>query len=225
MKKMRKQNLIVNFYSHKSEGAGYPEGKKRLRSGVKKASIRFLIALILLNFVHVSFGLSSSNNKGTFELLIGHYYLSESRFKAVYPGRGIIAGIGISVSVIQNFDFYIEAKGFHKQGELTYSKEKTQLFLFPVSLNIRYKVSIGPITPYIGGGIDVHFYFETNPIGNIADYTSGYNFQGGTYFHFGKNFPILLNLKIKYSKANKMVNNLKIELGGLEYGVGLAFVF
>lgn len=222
---MRKQNFMGNFYSRKPEEEGSSEDKKRRRSGVKRVSIQFLFALILFNVVQVSHGLSASNNRGTFELFFGHYILSESRFKAVYHGGGIIAGLGLAVSVMQNFDLYIEAKGFHKQGELTYSKEKTQLFLFPISLNIRYKVSIGPITPYIGGGIDVHFYFETNPIGNIADYTSGYNFQGGTYFHFGKNFPILLNLKIKYSKANKMVNNLKIELGGLEYGVGLAFVF
>lgn len=222
---MRKQNFMGNFYSRKPEKEGSSEDKKRLRSGVKRVSIQFLFALILFNVVQVSHGLSASNNRGTFELFFGHYILSESRFKAVYHGGGIIAGLGLAVSVMQNFDLYIEAKGFHKQGELTYSKEKTQLFLFPVSLNIRYKVSIGPITPYIGGGIDVHFYFETNPIGNIADYTGGYNFQGGTYFHFGKNFPILLNLKIKYSKANKMVNNLKIELGGMEYGVGLAFVF
>ncbi len=222
---MRKQNFMGNFYSRKSEGAGYPEGKKRLRSGVKKASIRFLFALILFNVVHVSHGLSASNNRGTFELFFGHYILSESRFKAVYHGGGIIAGLGLAVSVIQNFDLYIEAKGFHKQGELTYSKEKTQLFLLPVSFDIRFKKPIGLITPYFGGGVDIHFYFETNPIGNVIDYSIGYNFQGGTYFHFGKNFPILLNLKIKYSKANKMVNNLKIELGGLEYGVGLAFVF
>lgn len=222
---MRKQKFFGNFNSHKSEGAGYPEGKKRLRSGVKKASIRFLIVLSFLNVVYVSSGLSSSNNKGTFELFIGHYDLSESRFKAAYHGGGIIAGIGLSVPVVQNFNLYIEAKGFHKSGELTYSKEKTQLFLLPVSFDILYTVHLGPVTPYVGGGIDFHFYFETNPIGNIADYSTGYNFQGGTYFHFSKNFPVLINLKIKYYKANKMVNDLKIELGGIEYGVGLAFVF
>ncbi len=222
---MRKRNFIGNFYSHKSKGEGSLEGKKRLRSGGKRVSILFLFALILLNVVHVSPGFSSSNNKGTFELFIGHYALSESRFKAVYHGGGIIAGLGLAVSMIPNFDLYIEAKGFHKSGELTYSKEKTRLFLLPVSFDIRYKVPIGPITPYVGGGIDFHFYFETNPIGNIADYSTGYNFQGGTYFHFSKNFPVLINLKIKYYKANKMVNDLKIELGGIEYGVGLAFVF
>jgi len=222
---MRKQNFFGSFDSHKSEGDGSPEGKKRRRSGVKRASIQFLIALILLTVVHVSSGLSSSNNKGTFDLFIGHYDLSESRFKAVYHGGGMIAGIGLSIPLIQNFDLYIEAKGFHKSGELTYSKEKTQLFLIPVSFDIRYTVPIGPITPYVGGGIDLHFFFEINPIGIVADYASGYNFQGGTYFRFSKNFPVLLNLKIKYSKANKIVNNLNIELGGMEYGAGLAFVF
>lgn len=222
---MRKQNFFGCFDSHKSKEDGSPVGKKRLRSRVKRISIQFLIALCLLNVVSVSSGLSSSNNKGTFEIFIGHYDLSESRFKAVYPGGGIIAGIGLSVPVVQNFNLYIEAKGFHKSGELTYSKEKTQLFLLPISFDILYTVPLGPITPYVGGGIDFHFYFETNPIGNVADYSTGYNFQGGTYFHFSKNFPVLINLKIKYSKANKMVNNLKIELGGIEYGVGLAFVF
>ncbi len=192
---------------------------------MKRTSIQSIIALSLLHFVLVPSVFSANKNKGTFELVVGHYDLSDSRFKGAYQGGGVIAGIGLSVFVIENFDFFIEAKGFHKFGELTYSKEKTQLFLIPISFDIRLKLPAGPMTPYIGGGIDLHFFFETNPIGNVIDYSSGYNFQGGTYLHFGKNFPILLNLKIKYSKANKTVNNIVIDLGGMEYGVGLAFVF
>jgi len=191
----------------------------------RKASIRFLFVLSLLLVILVPSVFSANKNKGTFELVIGHYDLSDSRFKGAYQGGGVIAGIGLSASVIQNFDLFIEAKGFHKFGELTYSKEKTQLFLIPLSFDIRFKLPIGPITPYIGGGIDLHFFFETNPIGKVIDYASGYNVQGGTYLHFAKNFPILLNLKIKYSRADKTVNNIKIDLGGMEYGVGLAFVF
>ena len=222
---MKKQIFFGIFNSHRSEGNESPAGKNRFRSRVKRASIQFLILLSLLSVVHVSSGFATSNKKGTFELILGRYDLSESRFKSVYQGVNIIAGIGLSVSVLKNIDLLLEAKGVHQSGELTYSKKKTQLFLFPVSLDVRYLLPIGPITPYIGGGIDFHFYFETNSIGNIADYTSGYNFLGGTYFHFDQNFHILLNLKIKYSKAFKMVENIKIELGGIEYAVGLAFVF
>lgn len=181
-----------------------------------------VLAIPVLFAAHLQ---AQAQRQGTFELFLGSYSIQEPRFKEVYEKGGGIQGILLSSSLLYNFDFYTEIKAFYKVGKLTYTQEETKFLLVPVSLGVRFVFPSQIVLPYIGVGGDVYFYYENNPIGTVLNMAKGYHILGGAYLQLGKNFPILLNAKLKYTVAKAKENNLNIELGGLEYGIGLAFSF
>lgn len=167
----------------------------------------------------------AAERQGTVELFLGRYEMQEPLFKTVYQPGGNLQGLILSSMLFFNIDFYLELKALYKTGQLTYSKEKTTLLLVPVSLGLRYGLPLGFLQPYAGGGLDFYLFSESNPIGTLFNYVQGYHFLAGLYLRFDKSFPILLNFRVKTTKALAEVNNRKVELGGLEYGGGLVIAF
>ncbi|MGB8953145.1 MAG: hypothetical protein WCC06_10850 [Candidatus Aminicenantales bacterium] len=183
------------------------------------------MVLFLLLYVFSSSFLSASQRQGTFELFLGNYDIQESRFKAVYQKGGPIRGVIFSSTLLLGFDFYTEIKVFSKVGELTYTKEESRFYFVPISLGLRYILPSQYIRPYLGGGGDFCVYYETNVIGTIFNFTGGYHILGGVYFQFGEKIPILLNVRVKYTQVKARENNRILELGGVDYGGGVAIAF
>lgn len=163
--------------------------------------------------------------QGSVEFLFGNYNMNEPRFEAVYPGGGIIAGLGLSSALISNVNFYLEIKAYTQEGTLTFTKEKTELRLVPISLGVRYIFPFGLLNPYAGGGVDFYLYYEDNPIGTVLNYANGYHFLTGIYVQPLKKVPVLINLKLKYTSARAEENAIQVQLGGVEYTASLTFIF
>jgi hypothetical protein len=194
-----------------------------MRMNMKKAI--GLAAVVLLTG---SLGFSAPERlirQGSLEFTVGSYKMNEPRFDAVYPSGGLMAGLTLSAALVSDVNFYLEIKYYARQGELTFSKEKTTLYLVPLDLGIRYIFPLGLINPYVGFGADFYLYYEDNPIGTVLNYTNGYHLMGGAYLRFSRSVPVMLNLKLKYTMAEAEQEAVKLELGGLEYAVGLAFAF
>ncbi len=185
---------------------------------------------LLLPLLLVLAGLSYSSTdrpirQGSVEALFGNYNMNEPRFDAVYPGGGLMSGLALSAAIVSDVNFYLEIKYYFRQGKLTFTKEKTNLTLLPVSLGLRYIFPLGIFNPYFGAGADFYFYYEENPIGTTLNYANGYHFTGGTYVRFTKSVPVMVNLKVKYTWARAEQEGIRVQLGGLEYGAGLVFTF
>ncbi|MEW5900638.1 MAG: hypothetical protein AB1715_04155 [Acidobacteriota bacterium] len=163
--------------------------------------------------------------QGSLEFTIGSYKMNEPRFDAVYPSGGLMAGLTLSSALVSDVNFYLEIKYYAREGALTFSKEKTTLYLIPIDLGVRYIFPLGLINPYAGFGADFYFYYEDNPIGTVLNYANGYHLMGGAYLRFSRSVPVMLNLKLKYTLAEAEEKAVKLQLGGLEYAVGLAFTF
>lgn len=191
-----------------------------------------LLALSLLALNASSFALSLSFkfkekpiHQGSLEFFYGSYDMNEPRFDNVYSAGGGMSGLALSSAIVSNVNFYLEVKYYVRRGELTFTKEKTEFTLVPISLGVRYIVPLGLFNPYIGGGGDFYLYYEDNPIGTVLNYTNGYHLTWGIYFHFFKKVPLLLNVKFKYTTAKATAESAKLQLGGFEYAAGLAFTF
>jgi hypothetical protein len=163
--------------------------------------------------------------QGSLEIMAGGYDMKEPRFDAVYPSGGVMAGLGVSVALFSNFNVYLEAKYWSRVGQLTFTKEETTFRLIPISLGARYILPLGIINPYLGAGADIYFYHEDNPIGTTLNHAGGYHVTGGTYLRFSRSIPLMLDLKLKYTWAKASESDLRIQLGGIEYAVGLAVAF
>jgi hypothetical protein len=189
----------------------------------KKAAL-FLAVSLALNI----FAFSSSERtirQGSVEFTLGGYAMNEPRFDAVYKSGGLMSGLSLSSAVVSDVNFYLDIKYYSREGELTFSKEKTTFYIVPISLGVRYIYPLGLFNPYLGAGLDFYFYYEENPIGTVLNYTNGYHIAGGTYIRVARSVPVLINLRLKYTWASAEENSVSIQLGGFEYGVGVAFVF
>jgi hypothetical protein len=196
-----------------------------IRKIAKRKGLLFLAAILVLNVLMSFSATERTIRQGSVEVIVGSYSMNEPRFDAVYKKGGLIAGVGLSAAIASNFNFYLEVKYYNRTGSLTFSKEKTDFYLLPISLGLRYIFPLGLLNPYFGGGADFYFYSEDNPIGTVLNYTNGYHLMGGTYLRFSKSVPLMLNLKLKYTTARAQEKDIKLQLGGFEYAAGLVFAF
>jgi hypothetical protein len=190
---------------------------------LRKAELFLAASFALSTFIFPS--ADRTIRQGSVEFTIGSYNMNEPRFEAAYPSGGPIAGLTLSSAVVSNLNFYLDIKYYSRHGALTFSQEKTEFYLVPIDLGVRYIFPLGFFHPYLGAGFDFYLYYEDNPIGTVLNYTNGYHATGGAYLRFSKSVPILVNLRVKYTWAKAEQDAAQIELGGLEYCLGLAFTF
>jgi hypothetical protein len=168
---------------------------------------------------------SASDRQGTVEFLYGRYDVADARFKAVYPGSGPALGLALTASLFANLGVSLEVKHLSRSGALTYTKETTSFRLLPISLGLRYVYPGTILQPFAGGGLDYNVYYENNPIGTTVNAARGGHLEAGLYLRFGPKVPVLLVGKAKrvWMKADKAAR--AVDLGGWEYGGGLAVAF
>jgi hypothetical protein len=193
-----------------------------IKSGKKGAF--WLAAIIGLN-VFAFPAADRAIRQGALEFTLGSYSMNEPRFKAVYPEGGLMAGLTFSSTLFSNLNLYLDLRYYSRQGELTFSQEKTKFYMVPLDIGVRYIFPLGTFHPYLGAGLDFYFYYEDNAIGTALNSADGYHIMGGLYFRFAKGAPILLNLRVKHTWARAEEDAIAVQLGGLEYGAGLTFVF
>ncbi|MBN2409822.1 MAG: hypothetical protein JXE07_08800 [Candidatus Aminicenantes bacterium] len=193
------------------------------RTILEKAAITLAVLLV---FNALAFSSSERTiRQGSVEFMLSGYAMNEPRFDAVYNTGGMMTGLSLSSAIVSNVNFYLDIKYYYREGELTFSKEKTTLYIVPISLGVRYIYPFGLFNPYLGAGLDYYFFYEENPIGTVLSRTSGFHITGGTYMRFSRSVPVLLNLRLKYTAAEAEQNGTPVQLGGFEYGVGLTYSF
>jgi hypothetical protein len=190
---------------------------------MKKAALSLAACFTLTTFVFPS--ADRTIRQGSVEFTFGSYDMNEPRFEAAYPSGGPIAGLTLSSAVASHLNIYLDIKYYSRHGTLTFSQEKTEFYMIPIDLGLRFILPLGFFHPYLGAGFDFYLYYEDNPIGTVLNYTNGYHITGGTYVRFAKGVPILFNLRLKYAFAAAKHEAAQIQLGGLEYCCGLAFTF
>ena len=167
----------------------------------------------------------AADRQGTFEILYGNYRVNESLFDMLYGRSGALYGAALTATLFSHFDFYLEAKIFSKQGRLSYTQEKTRFLLVPFSLGLRYRLPLGLVEPFLGAGIDYYIYSESNPIGTVVDHARGSHLLAGLSLRPGANSPVALTGRLKWTTAKASHGGRTIDLGGLELGAGLTFIF
>lgn len=190
---------------------------------MKKAALSLAACFALSTFVFPS--ADRTIRQGSVEFTLGSYDMNEPRFEAAYPSGGPMVGLTLSSAVASHLNIYLDIKYYSRHGALTFSQEKTEFYMVPIDLGLRYILPLGFFHPYLGAGLDFYLYYENNPIGTVLNYTNGYHVTGGTYIRFAKNLPVLVNFRLKYTLAEAEHDSTQIQLGGLEYCLGLAFTF
>lgn len=194
-----------------------------------KASLRpgraAVVPALLAVFLAAALPAAASLRQGTVEFLIGRNRVDEPRFAAVYKNNGPIVGVSLSGNLVLNLNLYLDVKYMSRTGTLTYTKEKSTLSFLPISGGLRYIHPFRYVHPYVGVGTDVYFYYEENPIDTVVNAARGTHLLAGAYVHPLENVPLALNVRIKWTSAKTTEQERTINLGGLEYGLSVAFLF
>jgi hypothetical protein len=170
-----------------------------------------------------AFGQTVPDRQGTVEFSFGSYNVADPLFDTIYQPGGSIGGLGFTAGLLPHIDFYFDLKVMVKNGLLSHSQDTTTFVMIPISMGVRYAYPVSFIIPFAGAGFDYYAYVEDNPIGTVLDNAAGLHFLAGFYLRFGERFPILPFARLKYALVK--AGPSKIDLGGWEFGGGLAIAF
>lgn len=156
------------------------------------------------------------------ELRTNYFNPSNQDFKDVYGG-GIQYGLELGIDIRERFTMWISGSYFKKKGELTFTKEETILKIIPIEVGIHLKLSKKMVVPYIGAGLSLTNFKETNPIGSASDTKLGYSGQVGLLVRIAIRFSIDLRINASSCKVNPA--DKKVNIGGTGFFIGLKYKF
>jgi hypothetical protein len=159
----------------------------------------------------------------------GTYQVSDPRYKEVYDGgEGIYTLEILQLFHAQNphhFGLSLGYKHFSTEGKTTITQEKTKLSLVPIALGLRYLIKISSFLPWIELGTDYYHYKEGAALRSTQGSAFGYHIAGGFYLEIPRVNFVKLLIYVKHTKCIATEDEIKVNLGGLEWGVGLVFGF
>lgn len=147
---------------------------------------------------------------------------SEQAFKDIYGG-GMMYGGEVSIGVWKGLEVWFGGSYFSKEGELTFTKEKTTLEIYPLGGGLKCRLSEGVFSFYLGAGLNYYQCKESNPLGDISKGGLGYIGKTGSYVKITEGFLIDLYMNYTYCKIKPA--DFEINIGGLEAGVGIGYRF
>ena len=162
--------------------------------------------------------------------MIGTYKSPDGRFQEVYGTQTDVQfGIDLSRTILYlkgfQFDLSFETRLFSKTGKSTLSGDETKFRMIPLTLGGRLLYQTKYIIPFLGGGIDWYNYKEDSILASISGSATGYHFQGGVFIVIPNLDFLRVKLYYKYTKVTATENEIDVQLGGPEYGIGLSFGF
>lgn len=167
--------------------------------------------------------------KYSFSLGLGIRNFSDSLFKNIYGNSGTSYNVDLGVKIGNSLETFLHTDYFKKDGELTYTKEKTTLTIIPIELGLRCLIGLNKqckpkLFPYLGAGVGYYLCKEENPIGNFDKNGIGFFVEGGLRFYLAGSFFIDAKLKDVFLKVkNDLGNNMNT--GGFSYMGALGITF
>jgi hypothetical protein len=179
---------------------------------MKKLSI--LVSLILV--------LAGIGQAAEFAFAINARYFSpkDSYFKDIYGG-GMAFGGEFNVIIAKNIGVWINASYFSKAGQLTFTKEDTNLSIIPIGIGACYRKMISFAELYGGLGLIYAKYKETAQIGNVS--SSGIGYLGKIGANFNLTQRLFVDLFVHYSSCKMKPADFDIDIGGFEAGIGIGY--
>ena len=160
----------------------------------------------------------------------GYSAFQDTAFKEAYGEGGVFFKGEFSFylpGTTNNLDIWTGVSYFQKDGQLTFTKESIQLQMTTFSLAVRYLKSFDRFTPFGGIGIDYIVYKEILPedfmVASTGGSHLGFHVQAGVYYDVLPALSFKAQLRYIWSKTTE--NDIEVNLGGIEYGLGIIYRF
>ena len=161
---------------------------------------------------------------------IGYFFFQDALFQEAYDKKtqNIRGEFAFRLPVpVDNFDIWTAVSRYSKDAKTSLYGEGLNYKTTTFSIAVRYLRKINIFTPFVGVGLDYISYKETYPkdfpISSIGGSKTGYHLQGGAYIHI---IPSISGkIQIRYLTAKALEDGITVNLGGVEYSIGLNFHF
>lgn len=147
---------------------------------------------------------------------------AEAAFKDVYGG-GMAFGAAVALGLSAHWEISLELNRISRAGELTYTKEPTEMSIFSIGADVKYLFPLKGVTLYAGPGIYSSSFKEDNRLGNLKKSGVGFKLKAGALVPLAKCFR--LNLFAGYSFCKMTPGQFEIAIGGFEAGLGIRYTF
>jgi hypothetical protein len=158
---------------------------------------------VIIAFVILLSGSAGATNVMV-ELKAYYFNPSDQAFRDIYGG-GVMYGGEVSIGVWKGLEVWLGGSYFSRGGELTFTKERTKLEIYPLGGGLKYRLSEGVLSFYVGAGLNYYNYKESNPIGDVSKGGLGYIGKVGSYVKVTSG--LLFDLYVNYSYCNFEANS------------------
>ncbi|MBN1274037.1 MAG: AMIN domain-containing protein [Candidatus Aminicenantes bacterium] len=175
---------------------------------------------------------STARDKFTIGPFAGFYFMQDEVFTEIYGSSSFLFGAQYSLPIppIQGFrglNIWFAFSSQKSSGQTTFFEEDITLKMMDVSLALRYSFDLNKFSPFIGFGIDYITFKETYPedfpVSSTEGSETGFHIQGGTLFHIT---PFLAaKAFFKYNMAETYVDDIRVNLGGTQWAIGILYRF
>jgi hypothetical protein len=178
-------------------------------------------SIIIMIIVVVLSGLANAADV-IVEVRAHYLHPSEAAFRDIYSG-GMMYGGEVSIGVWRGLEVWFGGSYLSKKGELTFTKEETRLEIYPIGGGLKYRLTTGVFNLYTGAGLNYYQYKESNPIGDVSKGGLGYIGKIGSFVKITSG--LLFDLYVNYSYCKMKPADYKINIGGIEAGMGIGYSF
>jgi hypothetical protein len=194
----------------------------------KILTLLFFIPLFLATTVWAQ---PEKEKKWAIGVLSGLYFMQDEVFQESYGKSALFLGAEIPFRLplksFKNLVGVFNFRSMNDKGNTSLTEEEIKLNLIFFSLSLRYVMNFNKFRPFLGPGIDYILYKEkypeTFPVESMNGSTFGFHLQGGSYYHFSSSLSAIIYFK--YNMAEALEEEVKVNLGGTEWGVGLVYYF
>lgn len=178
---------------------------------------------LLAVFLSLIFSSFAFPKKGRIEAY-GAYFspVFDQAFQEIYGG-GLAFGLDLNVNIRRNFGIWFGGRSFSQSGQLTFTKEDTQLSLVSFAIGTNWIFVTPAINFYAALGARLLFYKESNVLGEAKDTGIGVEAKAGMHKVFLAGFFVDFFVGCSYNKMQPA--DFKINVGGIETGIGIGYEF
>lgn len=157
-----------------------------------------------------------------------YYYVLNKNIDGLY-GRMIGPSLELAFRFAPKADAWLSAAYTSRSAQPDWSDEDFKLTLIPLSGGFRYHVlEKGKWDVFLGAGASFFLVKEINPVADIDTDVLGFWGMGGAYYSLSRRLAV--QAALRYNLVSKDVYpelevDDKLDLGGMELRLGLAFSF
>ena len=189
---------------------------KSLQKGWNNTAVLFILILVFL------FPSLSRAEGVAVVLKSGYFSPLDTAFREIYGG-GMTYGGEVSLAVWKNLDLLLTGSRFARTGELTFTKDETQVKITRFGWAVRYRLNAGKFQPYAGMGLHYTAFRETNFIGDVSTAKSGLSATVGSLYALTSR--LIIDLSVEYFSCRINPTAVEVDIGGWCVGVGIGYSF